>query len=93
MNELKDLKMIQNSGQPLSVIEGFDYRWMDYTYKVHPNHPMDNSVMTFRGHTVLQTLIRCHFSPLETTGQRYLYSGSGDGSVYIFDILTGSNKA
>lgn len=92
MNELKDLEKLRKSGQSLPVMDGFDYRWMDYTYKVPQMHPMDNSVMTFRGHTVLQTLIRCYFSPLETTGQRYLYSGSGDGSIYIFDILSGNNK-
>lgn len=45
--------------------------------------------MTFVGHDVLKTLIRCQFSPAATTGQRYLYSGSADGSVYIFDTLTG----
>lgn len=31
--------------------------------------------MTFRGHQVLKTLIRCHFSPRESTGQSYIYSG------------------
>jgi WD repeat-containing protein 23 len=38
-------------------------------------HPQDCSVMTFRGHSVLRTLIRCHFSPSESTGQSYIYSG------------------
>ena len=33
---------------------------------------------------MLQTLIRAYFSPLATTGQRYIYSGSADGSVYIW---------
>lgn len=42
----------------------------------------DNSVMTYRGgHEVLRTLIRCRFSPEETTGQRYIYSGSSDGDI------------
>jgi len=26
---------------------------------------------------------------METTGQRYVYTGSGDGNVYIYDSLTG----
>jgi DDB1- and CUL4-associated factor 11 len=39
--------------------------------------------MTYRGHSVLRTLIRCHFSPLETTGQQYLYSGSADGRIHV----------
>jgi WD repeat-containing protein 23 len=88
MNEIKDLKNVSD----LCAMDGFDYRWMDYTYKPIKEHKLDNSVMTFTGHTVLQTLIRCYFSPLETTGQRYLYSGSADGSIYIFDILSGENK-
>jgi len=45
--------------------------------------------MTYRGHKVFQTLIRSYFSPIETTGQRYIYAGSFDGNLYIFDVLTG----
>lgn len=41
----------------------------------------DTSVMTYRGHTVVQTLIRCHFSPISTTGQRFIYTGCGTGKV------------
>jgi DDB1- and CUL4-associated factor 11 len=48
----------------------------------------DESVTSFWGHKVHQTLIRAHFSPEYNTGRRYLYSGSYDGSVYIFDTLT-----
>lgn len=51
----------------------------------------DQSVMTFTGHKVHMTLIRCHFSPLYGTGQRYIYSGSYDGNVYIYDTVTGEN--
>ena len=39
--------------------------------------------MTYRGHTVMRTLIRCHFSPAETTGSRYIYSGSTDGRIHV----------
>ena len=42
----------------------------------------DSSLMTYRGHTVLQTLIRCHFSPAHTTAQRYIYTGCASGSIY-----------
>lgn len=49
----------------------------------------DTSILTFRGHQVKQTLIRCHFSPMATTGQRYIYTGCGLGFVYIYDILSG----
>lgn len=37
--------------------------------------------MTYRGHSVLQTLVRCHFSPEFTTGQRYIYTGCAAGRV------------
>jgi len=50
----------------------------------------DYSIMTYRGHRVLQTLIRAYFSPAYTTGQKYIYTGSYDGSVYVYDVLTGS---
>lgn len=46
-------------------------------------HPQDNSVMQYVGHRVLHTLIRCHFSPIETTGGSYIYSGSGDGNIHV----------
>jgi len=38
---------------------------------------------------VLKTLIRCYFSPLETTGQRYIYTGSKDGKLRVYDLYTG----
>jgi DDB1- and CUL4-associated factor 11 len=34
----------------------------------------------------LKTLIRCHFSPPSSTGQQYLYSGSEDGRVHIWNL-------
>jgi WD repeat-containing protein 23 len=46
-------------------------------------------VMTYRGHSVLNTLIRCRFSPSYSTGQRYIYTGCAAGRVVIYDILTG----
>lgn len=48
-----------------------------------PAHPKDCSVMTYRGHAVLRTLIRCNFSPTETTGGQYIYSGSADGRIHV----------
>lgn len=50
------------------------------------------SVATFRGHCVLQTLIKAHFSPAATTGGRYIYSGSSDGRILVWDLLqSGAN--
>lgn len=42
----------------------WDYRWMDYPpQEKGVKHPRDLSVATYRGHSVLRTLIRCYFSP------------------------------
>ncbi|KAI8675373.1 hypothetical protein NCS57_00438400 [Fusarium keratoplasticum] len=76
--ELNPTRHTQNSD--------FDYRggvYDDEDWDVHPN---DNSLVTFRGHKVLRTLIRCHFSPPSATNSRYVYSGSTDGKVYIWNM-------
>jgi len=71
----------------------WDYRWERVPKRVRKDgmrqHEADSSVMTYRGHAVLQTLIRCHFSPQFTTGQRYIYTGCGSGRVVIYDLLSG----
>ncbi|KAJ1972104.1 hypothetical protein H4R35_004863 [Dimargaris xerosporica] len=70
---------------------GLTTQW-DYRFHAYPRipgtrpHPKDCSVNTYTGHSVLRTLIRCYFSPMHTTGQRYIYSGSADGTVAIYDI-------
>ena len=70
---------------------GFDYRYGSRYRFVNrqPKHFADKSVFTFKGHAVYSTLIRCQFSPLETTGQRYVYTGSSDGNLHIYDLITG----
>ncbi|KAF9872241.1 WD repeat protein [Colletotrichum karsti] len=65
---------------------GFDYRWGTYRDEDWYPHPNDNSLVTFRGHRVMRTLIRCHFSPPSSTNSRYVYSGSQDGKVYIWNL-------
>jgi DDB1- and CUL4-associated factor 11 len=65
---------------------GFDYRFMEYPEDGYQPHPHDCSVVTFRGHRVLKTLIRCHFSPPGSSNSRYVYSGSDDGKVYIYNL-------
>jgi len=57
-------------------------------YGIYPrlrrqSHPLDCSVMQYRGHQVMRTLIRCNFSPAETTGQSYIYSGSSNGYIHV----------
>ncbi len=72
----------------------WDYRWQPYPGNPEKvKHPHDRSIFTFTGHRVLQTLIRCRWSPLETTGQRYIFSGSQCGSLFVYDILTGERTA
>ncbi|CAG7847671.1 LEC14B protein [Serendipita indica DSM 11827] len=67
-------------------IPDFDYRAQAYPKPKYDHHPQDCSVMSYRGHSVLRTLIRCNFSPAETTGSRYILSGSADGMVHIWSL-------
>ncbi|KAK6254600.1 hypothetical protein SCA6_015905 [Theobroma cacao] len=72
----------------------WDYRWMDYpTHARALKHPHDQSIATYRGHSVLCTLIRCYFSPSYSTGQKYIYTGSSDGSLFIYDLVSGAQVA
>ncbi|RVW54977.1 LEC14B protein [Vitis vinifera] len=72
----------------------WDYRWMDYPTQARElKHPCDQSLSTYKGHSVLRTLIRCYFSPSYSTGQKYIYSGSSDSCIYIYDLLTGAQVA
>jgi DDB1- and CUL4-associated factor 11 len=65
---------------------GFEYRMDTYDFRRWRRHEHDCSLVTFRGHSVLKTLIRCHFSPPGSTDAKYVYSGSHDGSVYIWNL-------
>nr|CAI5859118.1 unnamed protein product [Callosobruchus analis] len=76
--------------------QNWDYRWHEVPSKVTnctKKLEGDTSVMTYRGHVVRKTLIRCRFSPAETTGQRYIYTGCGEGRIFVYDALTGKVKA
>ena len=46
-----------------------------------PPLPGDCSVNKCGAHTLFSALIRARFSPLELTGQRYLYVGSATGEI------------
>ncbi|KAF8265761.1 WD40-repeat-containing domain protein [Lactarius quietus] len=89
---LWDLRKMRTNGEYEVVanhdygISRYDYRCGRYPRPKHLAHPLDCSVMTYRGHAVLQTLIRCHFSPAETTGGQYIYSGSADGRIHIWSL-------
>jgi WD repeat-containing protein 23 len=45
------------------------------------------------GHSILRTLIKCHFSPEILNGSRFIYTGSADGGIHIFDTTTGKIAA
>lgn len=89
--KLWDLRMVMTTARfaqidTRSYTSGFDYRWGEYDLDDWKPHPYDNSLVTFRSHRVLRTLIRCHFSPPGSTNSRYVYSGSEDGKVYIYNM-------
>ncbi|XP_065828421.1 DDB1- and CUL4-associated factor 11-like [Oscarella lobularis] len=73
------------------VRDKWDYRWQKVPrhFKIGVDVAGDTSLMTYRGHEVTQTLVRCRFSPMATTGQRYIYCGSSQGKTIIYDVLTG----
>ncbi|THH05177.1 hypothetical protein EW145_g4993 [Phellinidium pouzarii] len=89
---LWDLRKMRSSTEYEAVknnyygLDGFDYRYQDDRMQKRPAHPQDCSVMTYRGHSVMRTLIRCHFSPAESTGGSYIYSGSCDGRIHIWSL-------
>uniref|UniRef100_A0A8C8GPK6 DDB1- and CUL4-associated factor 11 n=1 Tax=Oncorhynchus tshawytscha TaxID=74940 RepID=A0A8C8GPK6_ONCTS len=72
--------------------QNWDYRWQQVPQRALKRHKLtgDTSVMTYRGHGVLHTLIRCRFSPEFTTGQRFIYTGCSTGKIIVYDVLTGS---
>ncbi|CAL4949828.1 unnamed protein product [Urochloa decumbens] len=83
-------KMSSTTKDCTSKAYEWDYRWMTYPSEArYLKHPYDQSLATFRGHSVLRTLIRCYFSPMHSTGQRYIYTGSSDQCVYIYDVAMG----
>ena len=71
---------------PADYSANFDYRFNPYDESERRANPHDCSLVTFRGHRVLKTLIRCHFSPQGSTDGRYVYSGSHDGKVYVWNL-------
>ena len=69
----------------------FSYRMGNYPGWSAPPHRMkaDRSLVTYRGHVVLSTLVRACFSNSVTSGQRYVLTGSADHGVYTYEALTG----
>lgn len=89
--KLWDLRKVMSTDQASKIrvdqySNGFEYRMSAFPFSQWQKHPHDCSLVTFRGHQVLKTLIRCHFSPQGSTDSRYVYSGSYDGKVYIWNL-------
>ncbi|KAG2423726.1 hypothetical protein HXX76_015115 [Chlamydomonas incerta] len=81
---------LASSGRQSVPQFNWDYRWQEYPAAGRVvRHPHDSSLMTYRGHSVQHTLIRAYFSPAHTTGQRFIYTGSVEGGVHVYDVLTG----
>ena len=110
--KLWDLRKIQSNNENANLSNSnFDYRFHGFQRRGHRQIwegrrqlANDASIMTYRGHQVFQTLIRAYFSPMTTTGQKYIYTGSYDGIGYgtnemiilksnwffiVYDVLTG----
>nr|CCA13971.1 conserved hypothetical protein [Albugo laibachii Nc14] len=84
---------VHNQSPPFRKPYYWDYRYENYPGRnnVPISHPLDQSLMTYRGHSVMQTLIRCYFSPQWTTAQKYIYTGSADGRIYVWTLAVYSN--
>ncbi|XP_064258286.1 DDB1- and CUL4-associated factor 11 [Passer domesticus] len=69
--------------------QSWDYRWQRAPRNARraPPLPGDASLVTFRGHAVLHTLLRCRLAP--PGGAAALAAGSADGSVLVYDVITG----
>ncbi|GJN14231.1 hypothetical protein PR202_gb01026 [Eleusine coracana subsp. coracana] len=57
-------KMMSNAESYTARVPAWDYRYSRYPQQHNQlRHPHDQSLATYRGHSVLRTLIRCYFSP------------------------------
>ncbi|XP_011011461.1 PREDICTED: LEC14B homolog [Populus euphratica] len=92
--KLWDIRKMSSNAKdytPKCRYSDWDYRWMECPPHAKTlKHPRDQSLITYRGHSILRTLIRCYFSPEYSTGQKYIYTGSSDCSVYIYDLVSGA---
>jgi len=88
--KLWDLRKVMSTSKairldPTSFNGGWDYR-DDVRDLKRRQHPHDHSVVTFQGHVIRRTLIRAHFSPPGSTDGQFIYSGSQDGKVYVWNM-------
>jgi len=93
--KLWDLRMMRDEVMTFQQVQEhrqrhriFDYRWDTLDTLQHEADPNDTSLRTFRGHRVLQTLIRAYFTP-QSMGAAHVVVGSFDGTVRFYDIMSG----
>ncbi|XP_068854677.1 DDB1- and CUL4-associated factor 11 [Aphelocoma coerulescens] len=69
--------------------QSWDYRWQRAPRNARRATPLpgDASLVTFRGHVVLHTLLRCRLAP--PGGAPVLAAGSAEGAVLVYDVTTG----
>lgn len=90
MNSLNELTSTRAQLQPSTG--SFDYRYRGWNPQSSSTHKkrfrIDKSLVTYRGHSVSRTLCRSGFSPVHSTNAKYVYCGSSDCSIYIYETLT-----
>ncbi|TKW24585.1 hypothetical protein SEVIR_3G059500v4 [Setaria viridis] len=80
--KLWDIRKMSSAvrARPVKMVD-WDYRWMPFPSEAHHfKHPDDQSLATYRGHSVWKTLIRCYFSPMHRSG--------GNGKFSLLLILS-----
>ena len=96
--KLWDIRCFSSSDAVENVRQVVSRQTWDYRWERAPSHmrdkkkltiPGDTSVFTYTGHKVMNTLIRARFSPLHSTGNKYIYTGCATGKVLVYDVLTG----
>jgi len=55
--------------------------------------PCGAPIRRYRGHSVLNTLMRAHWAPVGSAAQRYVYAASACGGVFVYDAVTADLKA
>mmetsp|Transcript_60310 Transcript_60310/g.54317 ORF Transcript_60310/g.54317 Transcript_60310/m.54317 type:complete len:667 (+) Transcript_60310:63-2063(+) len=90
MNNCNELTSTRAQLQPSTG--SFDYRYRGWNPQSSSTHKkrfrIDKSLITYRGHSVSRTLCRSGFSPVHSTNAKYVYCGSSDCTIYIYETLT-----
>lgn len=91
VSKVPDHYMMSVIASNVKAISRFDYRLGPHTgAPARRATKFDSSLRTFYGHECFTTLCRARFSPLESTGGRYIISGSHAQSFAVFDLLSES---